>query len=152
MLDHGFKLSVPLVQSCWCLQRPRTTWWFFFLEASSEGYFRTSGVAQHPNEVCRFSKQVLSQRNRRCERTYLLILGCAHPFPRGRRLVSSRLSGAQKQWSDARLHENPATRNRTRDHLIAATLYSQMLYQLSYSRSDCILTFHAYRAMNLAQA
>ena len=30
---------------------------------------------------------------------------------------------------------NPATRNRTRDHLIAAAIYSQMLYQLSYSRS-----------------
>ena len=30
--------------------------------------------------------------------------------------------------------KNPATRNRTRDHLISATLYSQMLYQLSYSR------------------
>ena len=29
---------------------------------------------------------------------------------------------------------NPATRNRTRDHLIAAGVYSQMLYQLSYSR------------------
>ena len=29
---------------------------------------------------------------------------------------------------------NPATRNRTRDHLIAADIYSQMLYQLSYSR------------------
>jgi hypothetical protein len=28
----------------------------------------------------------------------------------------------------------PATRNRTRDHLIAAAVYSQMLYQLSYSR------------------
>ena len=28
----------------------------------------------------------------------------------------------------------PATRNRTRDHLIAAAIYSQMLYQLSYSR------------------
>ena len=51
-----------------------------------------------------------------------------------------------------RLHENPATWNRTRDHLIAATLYSQMLYQLSYSRSDCILTCHAYGAMNWAQA
>ena len=38
----------------------------------------------------------------------------------------SKTSGAIK---------NPATRNRTRDHLIAATLYSQMLYQLSYSRS-----------------
>ena len=29
---------------------------------------------------------------------------------------------------------NPSTRNRTRDHLIAAELYSQMLYQLSYRR------------------
>ena len=28
----------------------------------------------------------------------------------------------------------PATRNRTRDHLIAAGVYSQMLYQLSYRR------------------
>ena len=32
--------------------------------------------------------------------------------------------------------KNPATRNRTRDHLISATIYSQMLYQLSYSRLD----------------
>ena len=31
----------------------------------------------------------------------------------------------------------PATRNRTRDHLIAAAFYSQMLYQLSYSRLAC---------------
>ena len=30
--------------------------------------------------------------------------------------------------------KSPATRNRTRDHLIAAVIYSQMLYQLSYSR------------------
>ena len=33
--------------------------------------------------------------------------------------------------------DNPATRNRTRDHLIAAGFYSQMLYQLSYSRDGC---------------
>jgi hypothetical protein len=32
---------------------------------------------------------------------------------------------------------NPATRNRTREHLIAAAFYSQMLYQLSYSRLAC---------------
>ena len=32
------------------------------------------------------------------------------------------------------LNINPSTRNRTRDHLIAADLYSQMLYQLSYRR------------------
>merc|ERR1712018_1078753 len=30
--------------------------------------------------------------------------------------------------------QSPATRNRTREHLIAAEVYSQMLYQLSYSR------------------
>ena len=30
--------------------------------------------------------------------------------------------------------QNPATQNRTRDHLIAVALYKQMLYQLSYSR------------------
>ena len=30
--------------------------------------------------------------------------------------------------------KSPATRNRTRDHLMAACVYSQMLYQLSYSR------------------
>ena len=30
--------------------------------------------------------------------------------------------------------QSPATRNRTRDHLIAAKFYSQTLYQLSYSR------------------
>ncbi len=33
-----------------------------------------------------------------------------------------------------RCDQSPATRNRTRDHLIAANFYSQMLYQLSYSR------------------
>ena len=33
--------------------------------------------------------------------------------------------------------KSPATRNRTRDHLIAASFYSQMLYQLSYSRLVC---------------
>ena len=36
--------------------------------------------------------------------------------------------------SNHALCENPAARNRTRDHLIAAGSYSQMLYQLSYSR------------------
>ena len=36
--------------------------------------------------------------------------------------------------TDSTHGQRPATRNRTRDHLIAAVLYSQMLYQLSYSR------------------
>ena len=37
-----------------------------------------------------------------------------------------------------RIIENPAARNRTRDHLIAADFYSQMLYQLSYSRAQLL--------------
>ena len=37
----------------------------------------------------------------------------------------------------ALMDKSPATRNRTRDHLIAAALYSQMLYQLSYRRGTC---------------
>lgn len=43
--------------------------------------------------------------------------------------ASFRTRGACSKFT-----KNPATRNRTRDHLIAAALYSQMLYQLSYSR------------------
>ena len=40
----------------------------------------------------------------------------------------------------------PATRNRTRDDLMAANFYSQMLYQLSYSRLEwCLTTQHHYR-------
>ena len=39
--------------------------------------------------------------------------------------------------------EYPATRNRTRDHLIAAEAYSQMLYQLSYSRKWRSTVFQA---------
>ena len=34
---------------------------------------------------------------------------------------------------------NPATWSRTRDHLIAAHIDSQMLYQLSYSRLEWLL-------------
>ena len=34
--------------------------------------------------------------------------------------------------------KNPVTRNRTRDHLITAKLYSQMLYQLSYDRLEAL--------------
>ena len=33
-----------------------------------------------------------------------------------------------------RIMKSPATQNRTRNHMIAAVIYSQMLYQLSYSR------------------
>ena len=49
---------------------------------------------------------------------------------------SLELSPWPKSWQAQYPHSNinPATRNRTRDHLIAAALYSQMLYQLSYSR------------------
>ena len=38
---------------------------------------------------------------------------------------------------EGQVGQSPATRNRTRDHLIAARFYSQMLYQLSYSRLAC---------------
>ena len=43
--------------------------------------------------------------------------------------------GWGQQFPPSALRIYPATRNRTRDHLIAAEIYSQMLYQLSYSRS-----------------
>ena len=53
---------------------------------------------------------------------------------RGRpQLLGKRATGQHRKFSAA-LQGNPATRNRTRDHLIAAVIYSQMLYQLSYSR------------------
>ena len=39
--------------------------------------------------------------------------------------------------------EYPATRNRTRDHLIAAEVYNQILYQLSYSRIGRSSVFQA---------
>ena len=35
---------------------------------------------------------------------------------------------------DMTVKQNPSTRNRTRDHLIAAVFYSQVLCQLSYRR------------------
>ena len=66
----------------------------------------------------------------------------------GSRHAASRLTTqATKRRSCTRRQSkaNPATRNRTRDHLIAAALYSQMLYQLSYSRSagkgTCSMSF-----------
>ena len=49
-------------------------------------------------------------------------------------LTESNLSAPISSIIDFVPETNPATRNRTRDHLIAAALYSQMLYQLSYSR------------------
>ena len=41
---------------------------------------------------------------------------------------------AKKMKRNQRWETNPDTRNRTRDHLIAANVYSQMLCQLSYVR------------------
>ena len=50
-------------------------------------------------------------------------------------LCADGYADAMMRGMDAIQHaHNPATRNRTRDHLIAAAIYSQMLYQLSYSR------------------
>ena len=45
-----------------------------------------------------------------------------------------RRSTAAPKQAVAHGRISPATRNRTRDHLITACVYSQMLYQLSYSR------------------
>ena len=45
----------------------------------------------------------------------------------------------------------PATRNRTRDHLIVAVIYSQMLYQLSYSRIRPLQTMNVM-TLNLISA
>ena len=49
-----------------------------------------------------------------------------HEFVCNRKTVAS-------EWAST-TQKCPATRNRTRDHLIAAKFYSQVLYQLSYSR------------------
>ena len=43
---------------------------------------------------------------------------------------------------------NPATRNRTRDHLITAQIYSQMLCQLSYSRYESAETGTAIKGFS----
>ena len=49
--------------------------------------------------------------------------------------------------------KNPATRNRARDHLISATIYSQMLYQLSYSRLDtCRAQVEANKSLHASAA
>ena len=50
-------------------------------------------------------------------------------------VIKSEISAFSFGWLNNAVGEkSPATRNRTRDHLIAAALYSQMLYQLSYRR------------------
>jgi hypothetical protein len=49
----------------------------------------------------------------------------------------------------ALMDKSPATRNRTRDHLIAAALYSQMLYQLSYRRGTCKQPWETMREKNI---
>ena len=43
---------------------------------------------------------------------------------------------------------SPATRNRTRDHLITAQIYSQMLCQLSYSRYESAETGTAIKGFS----
>ena len=70
-------------------------------------------------------------------------LGSIHSVPTGC-LTAARNAKVQREfvcndktvasaWAST-TQKCPATRNRTRDHLIAAKFYSQMLYQLSYSR------------------
>ena len=60
-------------------------------------------------------------------------MACLARSPQRQRSRHSSWKGWPTQ--EAAVHTNPATQNRTRDHLIAAAVYSQMLYQLSYSRS-----------------
>ena len=55
----------------------------------------------------------------------------------GNRVCSSGKGQIDTNTGQYCLWKSPATRNRTRDHLIAASFYSQMLYQLSYSRLVC---------------
>ena len=56
------------------------------------------------------------------------------------RVLRARSASGQVRAHQHRMHiDNPATRNRTRDHLIAAGFYSQMLYQLSYSRNGNVM-------------
>ena len=45
--------------------------------------------------------------------------------------MSSRLAVKTSKCEKA---NNPVTQNRTRDNLMSAQIYSQMLYQLSYDR------------------
>ena len=52
---------------------------------------------------------------------------------------SSSITAARPLCQNACTKPNPATRNRTRDHLIAAHTYGRMLYQLSYSRLEWLL-------------
>ena len=52
----------------------------------------------------------------------------------------AKLGGMAGGAGDIRCRrKNPFTRNRTRDHLISAKVYSQMLYQLSYERCYWLL-------------
>lgn len=46
----------------------------------------------------------------------------------------THVTSLQRNASSKSDVQSPATRNRTRDHLITAWIYSQMLCQLSYSR------------------
>ena len=50
-----------------------------------------------------------------------------------------------------RWETNPDTRNRTRDHLIAANVYSQMLCQLSYVRRCFLCKIDDLRAVSKSQ-
>ena len=75
--------------------------------------------------------------------------GCRHQHVQWVEMVSRILTSRSREGQaklggmatgDIRCRrKNPFTRNRTRDHLISAKVYSQMLYQLSYERCYWLL-------------
>ena len=72
----------------------------------------------------------IARRRRRVEASVLAHV-CHTPGMHRLTWQSSLFRGAAEYRQTP---SHPATRNRTRDHLIPASVYSQMLYQLSYSR------------------
>ena len=80
--------------------------------------------------------------------------GCRHQHVQWVEMVSRILTSRSREGQaklggmaagDIRCRrKNPFTRNRTRDHLISAKVYSQMLYQLSYERCGMKVALAAF--------
>ena len=94
-----------------------------------------SGCAPCPEPQCTRAQTQLRLHKKRIERWLKNVTLCHF---RWRRLFCIRCSGDARRAvieQSQKLFYNPVTRNRTRDHLISAYFYSQMLCQLSYDRS-----------------
>ena len=87
---------------------------------------RWKNVIENPNWGHIFQALHYQQRS-------IVILPHPHPCPL-RKLAKNATNKSHANKTQDNAYSSPATRNRTRDHLIAAVIYSQMLYQLSYSR------------------